>query len=252
MTRKSGNRRMTAKRDYYEVLGVDRNASQDDIKRAYRKLARKYHPDVSKENDAEDRFKEVGEAYECLKDEEKRSRYDQLGHSWDEPIRSRGAWKRGSGSYREVDLEEILRRARAAYGSGMGGFDTADFDDLSARGKQEARIPLQTMIEGGRAQVYVRMASVKQKGGMSVQYVTDVPVIINIPVMTKPFQEIEVKHEGKTITFVAIPASAIVSRCVPINRHINGPLFPSGRPYRAAQYPAIAPASSSHARMGAR
>ena len=69
-------------KDYYEVLGVDRNASQDEIKRAYRRLARKYHPDVSKEPDAEARFKEMREAYEVLKDPEKRSAYDQFGENW--------------------------------------------------------------------------------------------------------------------------------------------------------------------------
>jgi curved DNA-binding protein len=66
-------------KDYYEIMGVARDASQDDIKRAYRRLARKYHPDVSKEKDAEARFKEVGEAYEVLRDPEKRAAYDQLG-----------------------------------------------------------------------------------------------------------------------------------------------------------------------------
>jgi curved DNA-binding protein len=69
-------------KDYYAVMGVDRTATQDEIKRAYRKLARKYHPDVSKEADAERRFKEVGEAYEVLRDPEKRAAYDQLGSDW--------------------------------------------------------------------------------------------------------------------------------------------------------------------------
>jgi curved DNA-binding protein len=69
-------------RDYYEVMGVKRDATQDDIKRAYRKLARKYHPDVSADADAEEKFKEVGEAYEVLKDPEKRAAYDQLGKDW--------------------------------------------------------------------------------------------------------------------------------------------------------------------------
>ncbi len=69
-------------KDYYEVMGVARGATQDEIKRSYRKLARKFHPDVSKEKDAEDRFKELQEAYEVLKDPEKRAAYDQLGADW--------------------------------------------------------------------------------------------------------------------------------------------------------------------------
>ena len=68
--------------DYYEILGVPLNANQDKIQSAYRKLARKYHPDVSKEKGAEDKFKQVGEAYEVLEDPEKRKRYDQLGRNW--------------------------------------------------------------------------------------------------------------------------------------------------------------------------
>jgi curved DNA-binding protein len=71
-------------KDYYQTLGVTRESAQEDIKRAYRKLARKFHPDVSKEADAEARFKEVNEAYEVLKDPEKRAAYDQLGSRWKE------------------------------------------------------------------------------------------------------------------------------------------------------------------------
>jgi curved DNA-binding protein len=69
-------------KDYYNIMGLERDASQDEIKRAYRKLARKYHPDVSKEADAESRFKELGEAYAVLKDPEKRAAYDELGANW--------------------------------------------------------------------------------------------------------------------------------------------------------------------------
>jgi curved DNA-binding protein len=69
-------------KDYYEVLGVTRSAGSEEVKRAYRKLARKYHPDVSKERNAESRFKEVQEAYEVLRDPEKRAAYDQLGRDY--------------------------------------------------------------------------------------------------------------------------------------------------------------------------
>ena len=69
------------KRDYYEVLGVSKTASQSEIKSAFRKLAKKYHPDVSKEPDAEAKFKEAQEAYAVLSDESKRKQYDQFGHA---------------------------------------------------------------------------------------------------------------------------------------------------------------------------
>ncbi|MFC4310638.1 DnaJ C-terminal domain-containing protein [Steroidobacter flavus] len=69
-------------KDYYKIMGVARDVGQDELKRVYRRLARKYHPDVSKEKDAEARFKEVQEAYEVLKDPQKRAAYDQLGSNW--------------------------------------------------------------------------------------------------------------------------------------------------------------------------
>lgn len=84
-------------RDYYKILGVTRTSSADEIKKSYRRLARKFHPDVSKEKDAEARFKEVQEAYEVLKDPEKRAAYDQLGANWKtgDQFRPPPDWARG-------------------------------------------------------------------------------------------------------------------------------------------------------------
>ena len=119
-------------RDYYEIMGIKREATQDEIKRAYRKLARKYHPDVSKQSDAEERFKEVGEAYEVLKDPEKRAAYDQLGSNWQqgEDFQPPPGWQDGfefsGGGYTESDsahfsdfFEDLFGRAGGAGGAGF-------------------------------------------------------------------------------------------------------------------------------------
>lgn len=90
-------------KDYYKIMGLERNASQEDIKRAYRKLARKYHPDVSKEANAEEKFKEVGEAYEILKNKEKRAQYDQYGQYWKE----QGQQQRPDASQQSYQGEEF-------------------------------------------------------------------------------------------------------------------------------------------------
>ncbi|MCC3372774.1 molecular chaperone DnaJ [Cohnella sp. REN36] len=88
---------MADKKDFYETLGVGRNASADEVKKAYRNLARKYHPDVNKEPDAEEKFKEVKEAYDVLSDDQKRARYDQYGH--EDPMAGFGGGAGGQGDF---------------------------------------------------------------------------------------------------------------------------------------------------------
>jgi curved DNA-binding protein len=120
-------------KDYYKVMGVERTATQDQIKTAHRKLARKYHPDVSKEADAEAKFKEVGEAYEVLKDPEKRAAYDRLGANWksgqdfqpppgwNAGFESRGQGFPGDDGADHSDFfETLFRQARSGQAPGPG------------------------------------------------------------------------------------------------------------------------------------
>lgn len=114
-------------KDYYKIMGVPREATQDDIKKAYRKLARKYHPDVSDAKDAEDRFKELGEAYEVLKNSEKRAAYDELGSNWQagQEFRPPPGWNQESGGSGFEGFRQ----------SGGSGADFSDFfEDLFGGG----------------------------------------------------------------------------------------------------------------------
>lgn len=123
-----------SKRDYYEILGVEKNASQDDLKKAYRKLAMQYHPDRNPGNkEAEDKFKEAAEAYEVLSDNDKRAKYDRFGHNG----------LRGGQDYHSYsNFEDIFSNFSDIFGSAFGGGGGSIFDDFfggSSRGSSRSR-----------------------------------------------------------------------------------------------------------------
>jgi curved DNA-binding protein len=123
-------------KDYYGVMGVDRKATPEEVKSAYRKLARKYHPDVSKEPGAEEKFKEIGEAYETLKDPQKRAAYDQLGsHSPGQDFRPPPGWGKqfgdGQFSFDDIDLADLfagIAGGRHRSGRSAGAMPGQDYE----------------------------------------------------------------------------------------------------------------------------
>ncbi len=118
-------------KDYYKTLGVKKDASQEDIQKAYRKLARKFHPDVNKDPKAEVRFKEIGEANEVLKDPDKRKKYDQFGSNWNRQAGPPPGWEGGGGQGAGFDFRDF----QGAGGAGFSDF----FENLFGAGAQGGR-----------------------------------------------------------------------------------------------------------------
>jgi curved DNA-binding protein len=155
-------------KDYYKILGVEPDASTDEIKRAYRKLARKYHPDRNKDSGSEDRFKEIGEAYEALKDPEKRKQYDQLrsggwrqGDDFEPPPGWTGGFRqssRGAGGFGEFsDFSEFFESLFGGAGlGGMGGMGARARHSQRAKGRDVragVTIDLETAYRGGKRRI---------------------------------------------------------------------------------------------------
>ena len=199
-------------RDYYEVMGVARDASQEVIKRAYRRLARKYHPDVSKEPDAEAKFKQLQEAYEVLKDPEKRAAYNQLGENWRagqdfrpppdcgkgfEFSRGRaGQTRRGprdEGAAEFSDFFSELFGARSPFGrastSGRRDFAAAGQDHMA-----RVEIDLEDAYRGGSRMIELRTPELSAEGELRVKPRT---LRVSIPAGVNEGQQIRLAGQGQ-------------------------------------------------------
>ena len=198
-------------KDYYKIMGVPRDASQDEIKRAYRKLARKYHPDVSKEPQAEARFKELGEAYEVLKDPEKRVAYDRLGTNWkaDQEFRPPPDWNAGfefsqqgftgGDASQFSDFFESLfgrgfraeqtRRGGEAHGGRGGAFFHAPGEDRYAR----IMIDLEDSYHGATRTISLQVPEVDAEGHVSTR---EHKLNVVIPRGIRPRQYIRLAGKG--------------------------------------------------------
>ena len=187
-------------KDYYEIMGVDRDASQDEIKRAYRRLARKYHPDVSKEADAEARFKEVGEAYEVLKDPEKRTAYDQLGANWQQgqDFRPPPDWQTdfdfGGGEFTGADAEQFSDFFESLFG---GGFRRARSQgDFHAPGQDNyirVMIDLEDAYTGATRQLKLQQQEIGPDGRPRLR---DRTLNVRIPKGVRQGQQIRLAGQG--------------------------------------------------------
>ena len=190
-------------KDYYKIMGLERDATQDDIKRAYRKLARKYHPDVSKEPDAEIRFKEVGEAYEVLKDPEKRAAYDNLGSGWraGEEFRPPPNWDSGfefrGGGYTAGDAGVHSDFFEELFGRGFtGASGTRGRRAFRMRGDDhhaKVLIDLEDSFSGATRSISLRVPELTEDGHVTTRERT---LSVRIPKGIRQGQQIRLAGQG--------------------------------------------------------
>ena len=148
-------------KDYYQTMGVARDASAEDIKRAYRRLARKYHPDVSKEKDAEARFKEIGEAYEVLRDPEKRAAYDALGtRRPGEDFRPPPDWEFDHGARVDPDAHsDFFEQLFGGLGGRRASFRSRGFDTAG-----QVEVTLEEAFRGTERRLTLQRVAVDERG----------------------------------------------------------------------------------------
>jgi curved DNA-binding protein len=188
-------------KDYYKTLGVERNAPQDEIKRAYRKLTRKYHPDVSKETNAEEKFKEVGEAYEVLKDPEKRAAYDQLGAGWKsgQDFRPPPDWEESftfrGGGFTGGDAEAFSDFFESLFGRGTRARPRRP-STIHARGEDvhaKVRIDLLDSFQGTTRTITLQIPEVDEQGHIRTR---DRVLNVHIPKGVSEGQHIRLSGQG--------------------------------------------------------
>jgi curved DNA-binding protein len=188
-------------KDYYKIMGVARDATQDEIKRSYRKLARKYHPDVSKEANAEARFKELGEAYEVLKDSEKRVAYDQLGANYKggQEFRPPPNWNDGfefsGGGFTGGDAAEYSDFFASLFGRNFqgGGAGRASPHAHGEDHHAKVLIDLEDTYQGATRTIKLRVPSVDTQG-----HVVTIERVLNvtIPKGIRAGQNIRLSGQG--------------------------------------------------------
>jgi len=191
-------------RDYYEIMGVNHEATQDEVKRAYRKLARKYHPDVSKEVDAEEKFKQLSEAYEVLKDPEKRAAYDQLGANWKagQEFRPPPDWDEGfefsGGGFTGGDASAFSEFFSSLFGEGFNPTGGQGRQYTSAHGRGEdhhARvlIDIEDAYHGATRQISLRSPQIDDQGHVVTR---DRTLSVKIPEGIRQGQRIRLAGQG--------------------------------------------------------
>jgi len=189
-------------KDYYEILGLERSATQDEIKRAYRKLARKYHPDVNKDADAENKFKEAGEAYEVLKDPDKRAAYDQLGANWQagQEFHAPPGWDEGfefsGGGFDGGDQAAFSDFFESMFGRERRGGGHRTAHEFHAHGQDhhaKIAIDLNDAYQGATRTISLRAPEVDASGHVTVR---DRSIRVKIPRGITEGQHIRLAGQG--------------------------------------------------------
>lgn len=189
-------------KDYYQIMGVARNATQAEIKQTYRKLARQYHPDVSKEASAEARFKEIGEAYEVLKDPEKRAAYDRLGERWKngQEFQPPPGWDQGfefhGGQFSQADASQFSSFFESLFGrrykSGGPG-QTHGFDLKGQDSHAKISIDLEDVFQGAVRSLMLQHTELGPEGRPQIKERT---LNVRIPKGIRQGQHIRLAGQG--------------------------------------------------------